>query len=122
MKKYRGQFRKNELFSFCFEFKGKEEIYEKTKIFQEKYQTGYLPENIVNRCCDFQLLERKYQEYIHDYKNETNHLKNSLRSAKLKKYWKVRKTKRKGILNDEKAWNRCESDTHTSISIKQQTC
>lgn len=38
-------------------------LFKKTARFQEKYRQGYLYYNIMNRCCDFPLLEEKCLVY-----------------------------------------------------------
>ncbi len=46
----------------------KERLYRKTANFQKKYRKGYLQSNILDRCCDFPLLEEKCLEYIDNFK------------------------------------------------------
>lgn len=41
----------------------KVEIYKKSTILYKKYVNGLLPVNVMNRCCDFKLLEEKCREY-----------------------------------------------------------
>ena len=41
----------------------KVEIYKKSTILYKKYVKGLLPVNVMNRCCDFKLLEEKCREY-----------------------------------------------------------
>ena len=39
------------------------DIYSKSSVLYEKYINGLLPENVINRCCNFKLLEEKCEEY-----------------------------------------------------------
>ena len=39
----------------------------KVKQFQNRYNKNLLPQNILDRCCDYRLLESKCQEYIDKY-------------------------------------------------------
>lgn len=42
----------------------KEILLKKVKNFRTRYQKGLLQDNIMDRCCDFDLLEIKYLEYF----------------------------------------------------------
>ena len=39
------------------------DIYSKSSVLYEKYINGLLPKNVINRCCNFKLLEEKCEEY-----------------------------------------------------------
>lgn len=41
----------------------KTDIYFKSNTLYEKYIKGLLPQNVINRCCNFKLLEEKCKEY-----------------------------------------------------------
>lgn len=41
----------------------KAELFKKINIFQNMYRKGHLPKNILDRCCDFVLLEEKFKDY-----------------------------------------------------------
>ena len=41
----------------------KQKLYSKVKQFQTRYRKGYIESNILERCCDFSLLEEKCLEY-----------------------------------------------------------
>ena len=41
----------------------KTDIYLKSNTLYEKYIKGLLPQNVINRCCNFKLLEEKCKEY-----------------------------------------------------------
>lgn len=42
----------------------KAELMKKINYFQNLYRKGHLSENILNRCCNFLLLEEKFQKYV----------------------------------------------------------
>lgn len=48
----------------------REKLYKRTNSFQQKYRKGYLENNILDRCCNFPLLEEKCLEYIEDQNKE----------------------------------------------------
>lgn len=41
----------------------KKDLFKKIILFQNIYRKGHLKENILERCCDFLLLEEKCSEY-----------------------------------------------------------
>lgn len=41
----------------------REKLFNKIKRFQNRYRNGYLSKTILQRCCDFKLLEEKCKEY-----------------------------------------------------------
>lgn len=41
----------------------KKELLNKVKRFQHLYHSGFLTDSVMDRCCDFALLEEKYMEY-----------------------------------------------------------
>lgn len=41
----------------------KMELFKKIKLFQNMYRKGHLPQNVLDRCCNFSLLEEKFKEY-----------------------------------------------------------
>lgn len=41
----------------------KSELLKKINVFQNMYRKGHLPKNVLNRCCDFLLLEKKFKDY-----------------------------------------------------------
>ena len=41
----------------------KAELFKKINLFQNMYRKGHLPKNILDRCCNFSLLEEKFKEY-----------------------------------------------------------
>lgn len=41
----------------------KAELFKKINLFQNMYRKGHLSKNILDRCCDFLLLEEKFKEY-----------------------------------------------------------
>lgn len=42
----------------------KAELFKKVHNFQNMYRKGHLNENLIKRCCNFVLLEKKFEEYI----------------------------------------------------------
>lgn len=42
----------------------KAELFKKINYFQNMYRKGHLSKNILNRCCNFILLEKKFQQYV----------------------------------------------------------
>lgn len=42
----------------------KAELFKKITHFQNMYRKNHLPENILNRCCNFLLLEEMFKEYV----------------------------------------------------------
>ncbi len=42
----------------------KAELYKKINYFQNMFRKGHLTENILKRCCNFILLEEKFNEYV----------------------------------------------------------
>lgn len=48
----------------------KEELFKKVRQFYKRYDKGYLNKRILERCCDFKLLEDKCLEYKVDVKQE----------------------------------------------------
>lgn len=42
----------------------KAELFKKVNYFQNIYRKGHLTENVLKRCCNFILLEEKFEEYI----------------------------------------------------------
>ena len=42
----------------------KADLFKKINLFQNMYRKGHLPTNILDRCCNFTLLEKKIIEYI----------------------------------------------------------
>lgn len=47
----------------------KSELLIKVNQFQSRYLKKHLSKNILDRCCDYSLLEKKCQEYINNYIN-----------------------------------------------------
>ena len=47
----------------------KKSLLNKVKQFQNRYNKNLLPKNILDRCCDYRLLESKCLEYIKKYLN-----------------------------------------------------
>ena len=45
----------------------KKALLNKVKQFQNRYNKGLLPKNILDRCCNYRFLESKCQEYIDKY-------------------------------------------------------
>ena len=46
-------------------------LLKKIEYFQRQYRKGHLPEKIIERTCNFTLLEEKYEEWIKDKNNHT---------------------------------------------------
>lgn len=44
----------------------KAELFKKIKYFQNMYRKGYLSENILARCCNFEFLEKVFLEYVNN--------------------------------------------------------
>lgn len=42
----------------------KAKLFKKINYFQNLYRKGHLSENIKNRCCNFGLLEKKFEQYV----------------------------------------------------------
>lgn len=42
----------------------KAELFKKINYFQNAYRKGHLNENILNRCCNFILLEKRFEDYV----------------------------------------------------------
>lgn len=47
----------------------KNALFSKIKRFTYQYKNGYLPETVMQRCCDFEILETKCKEYIENQNN-----------------------------------------------------
>ena len=42
----------------------KADLFKKINHFQNMYRKNHLNESILNRCCNFNLLEEKFKEYV----------------------------------------------------------
>lgn len=45
----------------------KAELLKKINVFQNMYRKGHLPKNILDRCCNFLLIEEKFKDYINTH-------------------------------------------------------
>ena len=42
----------------------KSQLLRKINTFQSMYRNNHLPQNILDRCCNFMLLEEKFKDYV----------------------------------------------------------